>query len=135
MHLTSICHIPDDILYLQLYNKVIYYIIVCVDMNYNDDKIKKSLPIIQIKKSTTVDWLWADFAARSGDSHIMKQWITHQEGQGKPDFRLEVVKYFRDTLSRHVGEAVTIQYRGNTLNSKAGYNRSGLSRLVLPEKD
>ena len=28
-----------------------------------------------------------------------------------------------------------IQYRGNTLNSKAGYNMSGLSRLVLPEKE
>ena len=28
-----------------------------------------------------------------------------------------------------------IQYRGNTLNSKAGYNRSGISRLVLPEKE
>ena len=78
---------------------------------------------------------WADFEARSGDSHILKHCMTHHGGQGKPDFRLEVVKYFRDTLSRHVGEAVTIQYRGNTLNSKAGYNRSGLSRLVLPEKD
>ena len=34
-----------------------------------------------------------------------------------------------------MGEAVRIQYRGNTLNSKAGYNRSGLCRLVLPEKE
>ena len=78
---------------------------------------------------------WADFEAESGDSHILKHWITHHGGQGKPDFRLEVVKYCRDTLSRQVGEAVRIQYRGNTLNSKAGYNRSGLSRLVLPEKE
>ena len=34
-----------------------------------------------------------------------------------------------------MGEPVRIQYRGNTLNSKAGYNRSGLSRLVLTEKE
>ena len=61
--------------------------------------------------------------------------MTHHGGQGEPDFRLEVVKFCRDTLTRQVGEAVRIQYRGNTLNSKAGYNRSGLSRLVLPEKE
>ena len=78
---------------------------------------------------------WADFVARSEDSHILKHWLTHHGGQGEPDFRLEVVKFCRDTLTRQVGEAVRIQYRGNTLNSKAGYNRSGLSRLVLPEKE
>ena len=77
----------------------------------------------------------ADFEAKSGDSHILKHWIAHHGGQGKPAFKLEVVKYCRDTLSRQVGEAVRIQYRGNTLNSKAGYNRSGLCRLVLPEKE
>ena len=38
-------------------------------------------------------------------------------------------------LPRLVCEAIRIQYRGNTLNSKAGYNRSGLRRLVLPEKE
>jgi hypothetical protein len=78
---------------------------------------------------------WADFESKAEDSHILKHWLTHHCGQGQPDFRLEVVKYCRDTLSRQVGEAIRIQYRGNTLNSKAGYNRSGLSRLVLPEKE
>ena len=33
-----------------------------------------------------------------------------------------------------MGEAVKIGYRGQTLNSKGGYNRSGLSRLVLEER-
>ena len=75
---------------------------------------------------------WADFEAKSGDSHILKHWITHHSGQEKPDFRLEVVKYCKDTLSRQVVEEVRVQYRGNTLNSKAGYNRCGLCRLVLP---
>ena len=78
---------------------------------------------------------WADFEAKAEDSHILKHWVTHHGGQGKPDFKLEVVKYCRDTLTRQVGEAIWIQCRGNTLNSKAGYNRSGLSRLVLPEKE
>ena len=30
---------------------------------------------------------------------------------------------------------MTIQYRGNTLNSKVGYYRSVISRLALPEEE
>ena len=38
-------------------------------------------------------------------------------------------------MSRQVGEAVRISYREQTLNSKSGYNRSGLSRLVVEERE
>ena len=34
-----------------------------------------------------------------------------------------------------MGEAVRISYRGQTLNNKNGYKRSGLSRLVIEEKE
>ena len=76
---------------------------------------------------------WGDFESKSGDSHILKHWLTHHGGQGTPQFRIEVIKYCQDALTRQVGEAVRIQYRGQTLNSKSGFNRSGISRLVLPE--
>ena len=76
---------------------------------------------------------WGDFESKSGDSHILKHWLTHHGGVGTPKFRIEVIKYCQDALTRQVGEAVRIQYRGQTLNSKSGFNRSGLSRLVLPE--
>ena len=46
---------------------------------------------------------WAGFEAKSRDSHILKHWVTHHGRQGKPDIRLEVVKYCRDTLSRQGG--------------------------------
>ena len=36
------------------------------------------------------------------------------------DFRIRVIKYCKDALSRQVGEAVRISYRGQTLNSKSG---------------
>ena len=76
---------------------------------------------------------WGDFESKSGDSHILKHWLTHHGGQGTPKFRIEVIKYCQDALTRQVGEAVRIQYRGQTLNSKSGFNRSGISRLVIPE--
>ena len=38
-------------------------------------------------------------------------------------------------MERQVGEATRIWLRGNTLNSKAGYNRSGLTRLTLRQED
>jgi hypothetical protein len=77
---------------------------------------------------------WADFDGRQTDSHILKHWMVHHKGQGTPDFRIRVIKYCKDALSRQVGEAVRISYRGQTLNSKSGYNRSGISRLVLEEE-
>ena len=76
---------------------------------------------------------WGDFESKSGDSHILKHWLSHHGGQGTSKFRIEVIKYCQDALTRQVGEAVRIQYRGQTLNSKSGFNRSGISRLVLPE--
>ena len=38
-------------------------------------------------------------------------------------------------MERQVGEATRIWLRGNTLNSKAGYHRSGLTRLTLRQED
>ena len=76
---------------------------------------------------------WSDFESRSGDSHILKHWLNHHGGQGTPKFRIDGIKYCQDTPRRQVSEAVRIQYRGQTLNSKSGFNRSGLSMLVLPE--
>ena len=78
---------------------------------------------------------WNDFASEKPDSHILKHWLTHHQGQGTPQFRIRVIKYCRDALTRQVGEAVRISYRGQTLNSKAGYNRSGISRLVVEERE
>ena len=78
---------------------------------------------------------WNDFNGRKNDSHILKHWLTHHHGQGIPKFKIRVIQYCRDTLTRQVGEAVRINYRGQTLNSKSGYNRSGLSRLVVEERD
>ena len=61
--------------------------------------------------------------------------MMHHQGQGTSNFHIRVIRYCKDALSRQVGEAVRISYRGQTLNSKNGYNRSGLSRLVIEEKD
>ena len=77
---------------------------------------------------------WADFTAKSSDSHILKHWEIHHGGTGSPKFKIGVIKYCRDALSRQVGEAVRISMRGQTLNSKSGCNRSGLSRPVLKDK-
>ena len=78
---------------------------------------------------------WQDFEVRSTDSHILKHWKVHHQGEGQPEFHIRVIKYCKDALSRQVGEAVRISYRGQTLNSKNGYNWSGLSRLVIEEKE
>ena len=67
---------------------------------------------------------------------MIKHWRTvHSEEEGNPQFRFQVVKYCRSALERQVGEATRITLRGSCLNSKAGYNRSGVTRLTLRPED
>ena len=49
------------------------------------------------------------------DSHILKHKVLHHRSQGEPNFTIKVVKYYRDSLSRQVGENIRIQRRGLTL--------------------
>ena len=77
---------------------------------------------------------WRDYRSGAEDSHILKHWTNHHQSQGEPAFRIRVIKTPKDALSRQVGEAVRIQLRGSVLNSKGGFNRSGISRLVLETK-
>ena len=78
---------------------------------------------------------WSDFRVKEEDSHMLKHWMLQHGGQGEPRFRFEVVKFCGDALTRQVGEATRISLRENCLNSKAGYNRSGISRLALKPED
>ena len=78
---------------------------------------------------------WKDFESRDTDSHILKHWELHHGGQGSPRFKMTVVRTFRDALSRQVAEAIRIMLRKNTLNSKNGYNRCSITRLVMEEKE
>jgi hypothetical protein len=77
---------------------------------------------------------WRDFTARKEDSHILKHWVNHHQSKDQPKFRIDVIRYCRDALSRQVGEYVRVGYRGQTLNSKGGFNRSGITRLVLEDQ-
>ena len=74
---------------------------------------------------------WADYRSGEEDSHILEHWTLHHGGIGEPRFRFQVINFCRDALSRQVGESTRIDLRGNCLNSKSGYNRSGISRLLL----
>ena len=72
---------------------------------------------------------WKDVANQDEESHKLKHWQTI------PEFRFQVLKFCRSALERQVGEATRISLRGNCLNSKAGYNRSELTRLILKPED
>ena len=51
-----------------------------------------------------------------------------------PEFNFRVVKSFKTSLERQIGEAIRIQSRGNVLNQRGEYNRCNLTRLVLDSK-
>lgn len=67
---------------------------------------------------------------------MMNHWsMKHDMEEGPPKFRFEVVKFCRTALKRQIGEATRIALRKNRLNSKSGYNRSGVTRLTLKPKE
>ena len=67
---------------------------------------------------------------------MLKHWKTvHSEEQGGPQFRFQIVRFCKSALERQIGEATRISLRGNCLNSRAGYNRSGVTRLTLRPED
>ena len=68
--------------------------------------------------------------------HMFKHWMTvHHDDNVPPEFEIRVVKYCSTALERQIGEATRILLRRNVLNSKAGYNRSGVARLTIREED
>jgi hypothetical protein len=75
------------------------------------------------------------------EGHILKHWLTHHGGEGKPSFRIKIVKTYRDALSRQIGEAIRMEairmeairmeLRGNVLNSQAIFRRCRIPSLVV----
>jgi hypothetical protein len=54
----------------------------------------------------------ADFSARHEDSHMLKTWTGSHQGQEPPIFHQQVVRQYKTSLARQIGEAVRIQMRG-----------------------
>ena len=61
--------------------------------------------------------------------------MKHGMEGGPPKFRFEVVKFCRSALERQISEATRIALGKNCLNSKAGYNRSEVTRLTLKSEE
>ena len=76
-----------------------------------------------------------DYDKRLDESHMWKHFTEVHNGEEPPVFKFTVVRFCRDALTRQVGESVRISMRKNTLNSRAGFNRSGISRLTISEED
>ena len=67
---------------------------------------------------------WANYKAGLENSHILKHHLLHHKGEGKPEFHLRPIGFFRTALSRQIAEACRIQKLGEEiiLNSKDEFN-------------
>ena len=75
-----------------------------------------------------------DAGNRTADSHIYKHWQNEHAGR-ETEFQFQIIKFFSSPLDRQVSEAVRIERTGaqKILNSKAGYNRARLPRIVAED--
>ena len=57
----------------------------------------------------------------------------HQEEEGEISFTMKIIKQHKSSFSRQTHEAVMIEMmdKGNILNSKGGFNRCSIPRLVV----
>ena len=120
---------------------------VCQDCNPGEEKRAKKVEDLEDKGDVPSIYVgetsrsvkeralehWSDFRSGDTDSHILKHWTLHHGAVGQPNFKMKVVASFKDALSRQVAEAIRIMLRKNTLNSKSGFNRCSIVRLVLEE--
>ena len=66
------------------------------------------------------------------DSHQVKHWfLDHPEELDPPKFRVRVIGSYKDAMSRQVKEAIRIQNRPGSLNSKGEYGGGRITRLVV----
>ena len=75
-----------------------------------------------------------DAGNKASDSHIYKHWQNEHAGR-ETEFQFQIIKFFSSPLDRQVSEAVRIERTGaqKILNSKAGYNRARLPRIVAED--
>ena len=77
---------------------------------------------------------WRDAITMKEESHMMQHQQQAHKDMKNPEFNFRVVKSFKTSLERQIGEAIRIQSRGNVLNQRGEYNRCNLTRLVLDSK-
>ena len=73
----------------------------------------------------------------SEKSHQVKHWMnSHPEEGTQPQFRIRIIRRYRDCLSRQVGEALRIFFsKDELLNSKSEYVQNNISRVVVNEEN
>ena len=70
------------------------------------------------------------------ESHMVKHWfLEHPEEEDLPKFVFRMVGKYGDCLTRQVKEAVRIQNRPGTLNSKGEFGGGRIPRLVIEKSD
>ena len=76
-----------------------------------------------------------DAEAFSKKSHIVKHWMrSHPDLDVAPQFKIKILKQFKDCLSRQVGEAIAILLsQDSLLNSKNEYIQNCISRVTVEE--
>ena len=72
-----------------------------------------------------------DANTMSEESHMLQHQQEVHKDIKDPEFNFRVVKSFKTSLERQIGEAIRIQSRGNVLNRRGEYNRCTITRLVL----
>jgi hypothetical protein len=76
-----------------------------------------------------------DAVSFSKKSHIIKHWMrSHPDLDTAPQFRIKILRQYRDCLSRQVGEAIAILLSPDALlNSKNEYIQNCISRITVEE--
>ena len=77
---------------------------------------------------------WRDADTMSEESHMLQHQQEVHKDIKDPEFNFRVVKSFKTSLERQIGEAIRIQSRGNVLNRRGEFNRCTMYQMTQEMK-
>ena len=85
------------------------------------------------------EWAWehlGDLKSLNKESHMVKHWfLEHPSETDPPKFEFKIIGRYNDCLTRQIKEAVRIQNRPGTVNSKGEFGGGRIPRLKIDKSE
>ena len=132
---------------LDCYSRSVVYESVCLICHPDGRKAKPEDDMIQSGAGTYTGETSRSLFERAGehykdaknldkDCHIIKHWfLDHPSEVRAPTFHFKIIGKYKDCLTRKLKEAVRLQNRPGTLNSKGEFGGGRIPRMVIEKSE
>ena len=129
------------------FSRSVVYESVCMLCHPDGKKPKKGDPMVMSGEGTYTGETSRSIFERAGehledlnglnkDSHMVKHWfLDHPNETNPPEFEFKIIGKYKDCLTRQIKEAVRLQNRPGTTNSKGEWGGGRIPRLKIEKSE